>query len=85
MTLICPINLRKNIKSSPNINTKQWNETLFEDYGHKYDNECFTQGTLNNANLIKNFFILQVFCRLKNYLIFAVRLLSQCKSSTFPV
>ena len=27
-------------------NMKQWYEELFENYGMKYDNECFTQGTI---------------------------------------
>jgi len=33
---------------------KQWYETLFEDYGLKYDNENFTQGTLGECDFIEN-------------------------------
>ena len=32
---------------------KQWYETLFEDYGQKYDNECFTQGTIGECDFIE--------------------------------
>ena len=32
---------------------KQWYETLFEDYGRKYDNECFTQGTMGECDFIE--------------------------------
>jgi len=32
---------------------KQWYETLFEDYGKKYDNENFTQGTIGECDLIE--------------------------------
>ncbi len=28
------------------MNKKQWYQTLFENYGQKYDHECFTQGTI---------------------------------------
>jgi 2-polyprenyl-3-methyl-5-hydroxy-6-metoxy-1,4-benzoquinol methylase len=36
------------------MNKKQWYESLFEDYGQKYDNECFTQGTLGECDFIEN-------------------------------
>jgi 2-polyprenyl-3-methyl-5-hydroxy-6-metoxy-1,4-benzoquinol methylase len=32
---------------------KQWYEKLFENYGEKYDNEVFTQGTLGECNFIE--------------------------------
>ena len=32
---------------------KQWYETLFENYGVKYDNECFTQGTIGECDFIE--------------------------------
>jgi 2-polyprenyl-3-methyl-5-hydroxy-6-metoxy-1,4-benzoquinol methylase len=32
---------------------KQWYETLFENYGLKYDNEPFTQGTLGECDFIE--------------------------------
>ncbi len=32
---------------------KQWYETLFEDYGKKYDNENFTQGTIDECDFIE--------------------------------
>ena len=32
---------------------KQWYEALFEDYGHKYDNESFTQGTQGECDFIE--------------------------------
>lgn len=32
---------------------KQWYEELFENYGKKYDNECFTQGTLGECDFIE--------------------------------
>jgi len=32
---------------------KQWYETLFEDYGRKYDNENFTQGTIGECDFIE--------------------------------
>jgi 2-polyprenyl-3-methyl-5-hydroxy-6-metoxy-1,4-benzoquinol methylase len=35
------------------MNKKQWYETLFENYGQKYDNECFTQGTIGECNFIE--------------------------------
>ena len=33
---------------------KQWYETLFENYGIKYDKECFTQGTVGECDFIEN-------------------------------
>ena len=35
------------------MNKKQWYETLFENYGEKYDNENFTQGTVGECNFIE--------------------------------
>ena len=35
------------------MNKKQWYETLFENYGKKYDQECFTQGTLGECDFIE--------------------------------
>ncbi|MCD4783772.1 MAG: class I SAM-dependent methyltransferase, partial [Candidatus Eremiobacteraeota bacterium] len=32
---------------------KQWYESLFEDYGRKYDNEIFTQGTIGECDFIE--------------------------------
>lgn len=32
---------------------KQWYESLFEDYAHKYDNECFVQGTVGECDFIE--------------------------------
>ena len=32
---------------------KQWYESLFENYGKKYDNEVFTQGTLGECDFIE--------------------------------
>lgn len=32
---------------------KQWYETLFENYGQKYDNEYFTQGTIGECDFIE--------------------------------
>jgi len=32
---------------------KQWYETLFENYGIQYDNECFTQGTIGECDFIE--------------------------------
>lgn len=32
---------------------KQWYEELFENYGMKYDNECFTQGTTGECDFIE--------------------------------
>jgi 2-polyprenyl-3-methyl-5-hydroxy-6-metoxy-1,4-benzoquinol methylase len=48
---------------------KQWYESLFENYGLKYDNEVFTQGTLGECDFIeseivsnKNLKILDIGC-----------------------
>jgi len=35
------------------MNKKQWYESLFEDYGQKYDNENFTQGTVGECDFIE--------------------------------
>jgi 2-polyprenyl-3-methyl-5-hydroxy-6-metoxy-1,4-benzoquinol methylase len=32
---------------------KQWYELLFENYAHKYDQECYVQGTLGECNFIE--------------------------------
>lgn len=32
---------------------KQWYEALFENYADKYDNECFTQGTIGECDFIE--------------------------------
>ena len=32
----------------------QWYESLFENYGLKYDNEIFTQGPLGECDFIEN-------------------------------
>jgi 2-polyprenyl-3-methyl-5-hydroxy-6-metoxy-1,4-benzoquinol methylase len=36
------------------MNRKQWYESLFENYGQKYDNESFTQGTGGECDFIEN-------------------------------
>jgi len=36
------------------MNKKQWYETLFENYGQKYDNESFAQGTIGECDFIEN-------------------------------
>ena len=33
--------------------TKQWYESLFENYAQKYDKECFVQGTIGECNFIE--------------------------------
>ena len=35
------------------MKTKQWYETLFENYGEKYDNESFAQGTIGECDFIE--------------------------------
>jgi cyclopropane fatty-acyl-phospholipid synthase-like methyltransferase len=35
------------------MNKKQWYELLFENYGQKYDNENFTQGTIGECDFIE--------------------------------
>ena len=35
------------------MSRKQWYETLFENYGQKYDNECFVQGTIGECDFIE--------------------------------
>ncbi|MBN1283429.1 MAG: class I SAM-dependent methyltransferase [Proteobacteria bacterium] len=32
---------------------KQWYERLYENYAHKYDNECFVQGTMGECDFIE--------------------------------
>ncbi|MGB5528789.1 MAG: class I SAM-dependent methyltransferase [Ignavibacteriaceae bacterium] len=51
------------------MNKKQWYETLFENYGQKYDNECFTKGTIGECDFIekemnynKSFKIIDIGC-----------------------
>ena len=36
------------------MSKKQWYESLFENYGQKYDNEIFTQGTNGECDFIEN-------------------------------
>jgi 2-polyprenyl-3-methyl-5-hydroxy-6-metoxy-1,4-benzoquinol methylase len=36
------------------MSKKQWYESLFENYGQKYDNENFTQGTIGECDFIEN-------------------------------
>ena len=35
------------------MKTKQWYESLFENYGKKYDNEIYTQGTIGECDFIE--------------------------------
>ncbi|HNW15999.1 MAG TPA: class I SAM-dependent methyltransferase [bacterium] len=35
---------------------KQWYESLFENYGKTYDNECFTQGTIGECDFLETEF-----------------------------
>ncbi|MBN2523906.1 MAG: methyltransferase domain-containing protein [Bacteroidales bacterium] len=35
------------------MKNKQWYETLFENYGQKYDNESFTKGTIGECDFIE--------------------------------
>ncbi len=37
-------------------NKKQWYEALFENYGHKYDSEVFTQGTQGECDFLEKEF-----------------------------
>jgi len=48
---------------------KQWYESLFENYAHKYDKECFVQGTVGECDFIeqeieqnKSFKIIDIGC-----------------------
>ena len=48
---------------------KQWYETLFENYGNRYDEESFTKGTIGECDFIekevnynKNLRILDIGC-----------------------
>jgi SAM-dependent methyltransferase len=36
------------------MRTKQWYETLFENYANHYDNEVFTQGTIGECDFLEN-------------------------------
>lgn len=36
------------------MSKKQWYESLFENYGQKYDNEIFTQGTIGECDFIED-------------------------------
>jgi 2-polyprenyl-3-methyl-5-hydroxy-6-metoxy-1,4-benzoquinol methylase len=36
------------------MNKKQWYESLYENYGKKYDNEIFTQGTMGECDFIEH-------------------------------
>ena len=36
------------------MKTKQWYESLFENYGQKYDSESFTQGTIGECDFIES-------------------------------
>ncbi|MDD3875585.1 MAG: class I SAM-dependent methyltransferase [Bacteroidales bacterium] len=38
------------------MNKKQWYEELFENYGQKYDNECFVQGTKGECDFLEKEF-----------------------------
>ncbi len=35
------------------MNKKQWYESLFENYGQKYEDECFAQGTIGECDFIE--------------------------------
>jgi 2-polyprenyl-3-methyl-5-hydroxy-6-metoxy-1,4-benzoquinol methylase len=41
------------LQKSLKMNTIPWYEALFENYGQKYDNECFTQGTTGECDFIE--------------------------------
>jgi 2-polyprenyl-3-methyl-5-hydroxy-6-metoxy-1,4-benzoquinol methylase len=45
--------LSQNRKTKGYGNMKQWYEELFENYGRKYDNESFTQGTIGECDFIE--------------------------------
>ena len=38
------------------MNEQQWYERLFENYGHTYDKECFTQGTIGECDFLEKEF-----------------------------
>jgi SAM-dependent methyltransferase len=38
------------------MNTKQWYESLFQNYGRTYDKECFTQGTIGECDFLEKEF-----------------------------
>jgi len=46
--MMCSIMVVRRVKSS-----KQWYESLFENYGKKYDSENFTQGTVGECDFIE--------------------------------
>jgi len=48
------------------MSRKQWYEELFEDYGRKYDNEIFTQGTIGEDKLTTEDYEMLVIANLKN-------------------
>jgi 2-polyprenyl-3-methyl-5-hydroxy-6-metoxy-1,4-benzoquinol methylase len=43
----------RSLSNTEFMNKKQWYESLFENYGQKYDNECFTQGTTGECDFIE--------------------------------
>ena len=47
------INLTTVSTKTKGYNMKQWYEELFENYGMRYDNECFTQGTIGECDFIE--------------------------------
>jgi RimJ/RimL family protein N-acetyltransferase/2-polyprenyl-3-methyl-5-hydroxy-6-metoxy-1,4-benzoquinol methylase len=51
--LLPPAEADGNITGGPGTGKKQWYEALFEDYGHKYDSESFTGGTLGECDFIE--------------------------------
>ncbi|KAF5060907.1 Ubiquinone biosynthesis O-methyltransferase [anaerobic digester metagenome] len=44
---------RRNQTKGKTMDQKQWYETLFENYGEKYDKECFAQGTTGECDFIE--------------------------------
>jgi 2-polyprenyl-3-methyl-5-hydroxy-6-metoxy-1,4-benzoquinol methylase len=44
----------KLMKNESHMKKKQWYEELFENYGQKYDNEVFAQGTLGECDFIES-------------------------------
>ena len=48
-----PVSKDVSIKTKGYNNMKQWYEELFENYGVRYDNECFTQGTIGECDFIE--------------------------------
>lgn len=35
---------------------QHWYESLFQNYGHTYDKECFTQGTIGECDFLEKEF-----------------------------